>query len=35
VKFKPTAVGTRTGTLTIRDSDPVSPQTVGLTGTGN
>ena len=30
----PTASGTRTGTLTINDSDPSSPQTVALSGTG-
>jgi len=35
VQFKPTAVGTRTGTLTINDSDVTSPQTVNLTGTGS
>lgn len=35
VKFTPTAAGTRTGTLTITDSDPTSPQTVNLTGTGS
>jgi hypothetical protein len=34
VKFDPTAAGTRTGTLTIDDSDPTSPQTVNLTGNG-
>lgn len=32
--FMPTAVGTRTGTLTITDSDPSSPQVVTFTGTG-
>lgn len=34
VTFKPTAKGTRTGTLTITDSAADSPQTVALTGTG-
>jgi hypothetical protein len=34
VTFTPTAGGTRTGTLTITDSDPSSPQTVSLTGAG-
>ncbi|PYV23067.1 MAG: hypothetical protein DMG24_14955 [Acidobacteria bacterium] len=34
VQFKPTQTGTRTGTLTITDSDPGSPQLVALTGTG-
>lgn len=34
VTFTPTAAGTRTGTLTITDSDPTSPQTYQLTGTG-
>jgi uncharacterized protein YdbL (DUF1318 family) len=34
VSFKPTAIGTRTGTLTINDSDPTSPQQVSLSGTG-
>lgn len=34
VVYKPTAVGTQTGTLTINDSDPSSPQIVSLTGTG-
>ncbi len=34
VTFKPTATGPRTGTLTITDTDPASPQTVALTGTG-
>jgi phospholipase C len=34
VKFKPAATGVRTGALTITDSDPSSPQTVNLTGTG-
>lgn len=35
VSFKPTASGTRTGTVTITDSDPTSPQKVSLTGTGS
>jgi len=30
--FTPTATGTRTGTLTIVDSDPSSPQIINLTG---
>jgi phospholipase C len=34
VTFTPTATGTRTGTLTINDSDPTSPQIVNLSGTG-
>jgi hypothetical protein len=34
VIFTPTASGSRTGTVTISDSIPGSPQTVALTGTG-
>jgi YVTN family beta-propeller protein len=34
VTFKPTAGGTRTGTLSISDNAPGSPQTVALSGTG-
>jgi hypothetical protein len=34
VTFKPTAEGTRTGSLTITDNAANSPQTVALTGTG-
>jgi uncharacterized repeat protein (TIGR03803 family) len=34
VTFKPTATGTRTGTLSVNDSANNSPQTVSLTGTG-
>lgn len=34
VRFKPTAVGARTASLAITDSDPTSPQTVSLSGTG-
>jgi len=34
VTFKPTATGTRTGTLTINDDASDSPQQVSLTGTG-
>jgi hypothetical protein len=34
VTFTPTAVGTRSGTLTIVDNASNSPQTVGLTGNG-
>jgi len=33
-KFTPTASGTRTGTLSITDDAPGSPQTISLTGTG-
>lgn len=35
ITFKPTASGLRTGTLTVTDSDPSSPQTVALTGVGS
>ena len=34
VSFTPTAVGTRTGTITINDNASNTPQSVGLTGTG-
>jgi hypothetical protein len=34
VTFTPTATGTRTGTITINDNAPDTPQTVPLTGTG-
>ncbi len=34
VKFKPTATGTRTGTLTVTDNASGSPHKVSLTGTG-
>ena len=34
VTFNPTAINTRTGTLTITDDAPNSPQTVPLTGVG-
>lgn len=34
VTFKPTATGTRTGTLKVTDSASNSPQTASLTGTG-
>lgn len=34
VTFTPTNTGTRTGTLTMTDNAPNSPQTVSLTGTG-
>ncbi len=34
VLFAPTAVGTRTGTITITDSAPGSPHVINLTGTG-
>jgi phospholipase C len=35
VTFKPTATGIRTGTLTVVDDDPSSPQVVTLTGMGS
>ena len=35
IKFTPTAAGTRTGTLTIRDNAQGGSQTVNLTGTGS
>jgi hypothetical protein len=34
VTFTPTASGTRSASVTISDSDPASPQSVGLSGTG-
>ena len=34
VTFRPTALGVRTGSLVIADSDGTSPQSVSLTGTG-
>jgi hypothetical protein len=34
ISFDPTATGTRTGTLTVADNAPGSPQMVTLTGTG-
>jgi hypothetical protein len=34
VTFIPTTVGTRTGTVSVTDNAPASPQTVTLTGTG-
>jgi len=34
VTFTPTQLGTRTGTLTLTDNSPSSPQTVSLSGTG-
>jgi phospholipase C len=34
VSFTPTAAGPRTGTLTVVDSDPTSPQVVQLSGVG-
>jgi hypothetical protein len=33
--FKPTAIGARTGTLTVTDSGVTSPETVNLTGIGS
>ena len=35
VEFTPTAVGTRTGTLTVTDNAPTSPQVVSLGGAGS
>lgn len=35
VKFVPTVVGKRTGTITVTDSAPGSPHSVSLTGTGS
>jgi hypothetical protein len=35
VTFTPTAIGSRTGALTLTDNAPSSPQTVNLSGTGN
>jgi hypothetical protein len=35
VTFKPTATGTRTGKLTVKDSAKGNPQTSSLTGTGD
>ena len=34
ITFKPTALGTRTGTLTVKDNAAHSPQTAQLTGNG-
>jgi trimeric autotransporter adhesin len=34
VQFKPTVIGYQTGTLSVADSDPTSPQSVALSGTG-
>jgi len=34
VQFKPTQIGVRTGTLTINDNAPDTPQLVSLSGTG-
>ncbi|HEX4965760.1 MAG TPA: choice-of-anchor D domain-containing protein [Thermoanaerobaculia bacterium] len=34
VTFRPTATGTRTGTISLTDNAANSPQTAGLTGTG-
>jgi hypothetical protein len=35
VTFTPSASGTRSATLSIADSDPSSPQTIALSGTGS
>jgi len=35
ITFTPTALGTRTGTLTVSDNASTSPQTANLTGTGS
>jgi phospholipase C len=35
VTFNPTQTGVRTGTLTITDTDPTSPQVINLQGTGS
>ena len=34
VKFKPTTIGTLSGSISITDNAPLSPQTVALSGTG-
>src|SRR5439155_1168692 len=34
VKFTPTATGTRTGTVTLNDNAPNSPQSISLSGSG-
>jgi hypothetical protein len=34
VKFKPTGINTRTGSITVTDNATTSPQTVSLTGIG-
>jgi hypothetical protein len=34
VKFAPTVIGTITGSLTINDNAPNTPQVVSLTGKG-
>jgi len=34
VTFRPTAIGTLTGSLSVRDNAPASPQKVALSGTG-
>ncbi|MCX7770263.1 MAG: choice-of-anchor D domain-containing protein [Proteobacteria bacterium] len=34
IRFRPSAMGARTAILTINDSDPTSPQSVSLNGTG-
>ena len=35
VSFSPTGTGLRTGTMTVTDSDPTSPQVVSLSGVGS
>lgn len=34
ITFKPTALGNRSGTVTIVDGDPTSPQTISMSGVG-
>jgi phospholipase C len=34
ITFKPTAIGSASGTITIKDSDPTSPQTISMSGVG-
>jgi len=34
VQFHPSAIGSRTASITVTSSDPASPQTIGLSGTG-
>jgi hypothetical protein len=35
VTFTPTATGARSGNVTVKDTDPVSPQKILLSGTGS